>query len=176
VYDDHRRSGFLDYGLQSLPTLQETQRSAWAERRLWSPGACAVQSARASGVTLSRPFENGRVRKSISLFARGVDCRLQLDGLRVPVLAIEWNLSLRDQRYVSQPGERSRATAFELVEAHTGIRMALSIEPAAALYHFPIETVSESEEGLERTYQGLCVMCLWPAAQDVRLQWTVTQR
>lgn len=37
----------------------------------------------------------------------------------------------------------------------------LTIDPPALLYHFPIDTISESEEGLERTYQGLCVICFW---------------
>jgi alpha-amylase len=37
-------------------------------------------------------------------------------------------------------------------------------EPAATLWRFPIETVSQSEGGFEKTYQGSCVTVVWPLA------------
>jgi hypothetical protein len=53
----------------------------------------------------------------------------------------------------------------------------LAIEPAATLFHFPIETVSESEGGLERTFQGLCLVCLWATngacSWSGRVEWTI---
>ena len=44
------------------------------------------------------------------------------------------------------------------------VSVRLSLDPPATLFLVPIETVSESEEGLERTYQGLGLVCLWSVA------------
>ncbi|MBI2495831.1 MAG: DUF1926 domain-containing protein [Candidatus Omnitrophica bacterium] len=81
--------------------------------------------------------------------------------MSVPVVGLEFNLSLRDERYPGQAGELPHATEFIVEEPGVRVRLHLSIDPPARLLHFPIETVSESEGGLERTYQGLCVVCLW---------------
>jgi alpha-amylase len=82
---------------------------------------------------------------------------------------------------MTQPGQQEEASRFTIVERDSGIEVALELEPAATLMHFPIETVSESEQGLERTYQGLCLVCLWrlprgqaPGRWDATVRWTVS--
>jgi hypothetical protein len=90
---------------------------------------------------------------------------------------LEFNLSLRDERYLREPGEVVQAAQFTLQEPGAGVWLELALDPPATLMHFPIETVSESEEGLERTYQGLCLMCFWtPGAAAgswaAQLRWT----
>jgi alpha-amylase len=40
--------------------------------------------------------------------------------------------------------------------------VALSAEPAATLWAVPVETVSQSDEGLERNRQGTSVLFSWP--------------
>ena len=190
LYDDHRRSGFLDYALQRPPTLQDVIRSTWAEQRLWSPAAFHLAPARRAAsqgrtsmdVTLLQERDAGRVRKSIRLFTREprLECRYELDGLHVPVVAIETTLALRDPRYLTQPQEHAQVTHFEIEEPERGVRLRLVLDPPATLIHVPIETVSGSEEGLERTYQGLGLLCVWTtggAAQwTSRLQWNVETR
>ena len=32
---------------------------------------------------------------------------------------------------------------------------------AASVWRFPVETVSQSEEGFEKTYQGSCILIHW---------------
>ena len=34
--------------------------------------------------------------------------------------------------------------------------------PRGAVWRFPLETVSNSEAGFERTFQGLSCLCVWP--------------
>jgi alpha-amylase len=180
-YDDHRRTAALDYGLERVPALADVVRSAWGERRLWSQGAFAWSKA-TGGVALTRPLPDGRITKTIRLDPRrpALECRIALDGVRAPVVALEFNLSLRDERWLKEPREYAGLRAFELEEQWSGIRLRLEAEPAATLMHVPIETVSESEEGLERTYQGLGVVCFWtvPAegAWTGRLTWTAGAR
>ncbi len=170
VYDDHRRCAFLDYALQSLPSLQELVRSTWGERRLWSVEPFRVHRRPTGGrrdrlrVSLVRHDARGRIRKTIQLSADQpqLECRYELEGVWVPVVGLEFNLSLRDERYVTRAAHHPAASTFEIAEPSAGLTVRLSIDPPAELMHFPIETVSESEEGLERTYQGLCLMCFWP--------------
>ena len=198
VYDDHRRSAFLDYALQSLPTLHEVVRSTWGERRLWSAGSFQWDRkglGRRTGaplrITMVRAMAGGgRIRKTIAVNADRptVDYLYELDGLSVPVVGLEFNLSLRDERYLREPQQLSQATQFEIEEPAVGVSLRLSLDPPATLMHFPVETVSESEEGLERTYQGLCLVCFWELARPsgregragvrarswkCRLQWTI---
>jgi alpha-amylase len=185
-YDDHRRSAFLDHALESLPALEELRRSTWGERRLWSgaasrwavqPPATVRRTARRRPapreVTLLRETDGGRSRKTVRLSAdgAGLECRYELEGALPPVVALEFNLSLRDERYLTAAGTVPRCSAFTIEEPGAGVRLTLRLDPPATLMHFPIETVSESEEGLERTYQGLCLMCCWAGERTSRLHW-----
>lgn len=50
----------------------------------------------------------------------------------------------------------------ELVDAWRKLEMLLTASTHATIIHFPIETVSQSEGGFERTYQGTSLTWLWP--------------
>ena len=191
IYDDHRRSAFVDYALQSAPTLQEIVRSSWAERRLWSTGPfrwdrTARKTTVGSGalsVSMVRELDGGSISKTVRIAPDRpvVEYRYQIEQLRIPMVALEFNLSLRDERYLTDAQEHLQSTSFQVHDAPTGLWLHLAIDPPARLIHFPLETISESEEGLERTYQGLCVMCLWSLDEtdehastwSSRLEWTV---
>lgn len=131
---------------------------------------------------MTRPLTEGIVRKSVrvSTARPAVDCLYELDGPRAPVVGLEFNLSLRDARYLATAQHRGATTTFEIEEPAAGVRLTMTIDPPTELLHFPIETVSESEEGLERTYQGLCLVCLWALngarTWTARIRWTVKTR
>ncbi len=189
VYDDHRRSALLDYALQNLPTLEDVIRARWGEQRLSSAGpfrgdrgGVRQRPAGLLSAEMVRQLPGGTIRKSVLLQASDpvLECRYAIEGLGVPVAGLEFNLSLRDERYLTRAGQVEQASQFSIEEPGVGVSLQLSIDPPATLFHFPVETVSESEEGLERTYQGLCVVCLWTLkgarAWGSRLRWTVHQR
>ena len=192
VYDDHRRSAFLDYALQRLPSLEEVVRPGWAGQQLWPSGPFrwlrAGAARRARGplqVSLVRDVEGGRIRKTLRFDERraSVECRYALEGLDVPAVALEFNLSLRDGRYLAAAGQGVGVASFDIEEPALGVALRLAIDPPATVYHFPIETVSESEGGLERTYQGLCVVCCWAPGGGrgkpswaCRVRWSVETR
>ncbi|HEY8478111.1 MAG TPA: alpha-amylase/4-alpha-glucanotransferase domain-containing protein [Chloroflexota bacterium] len=58
-----------------------------------------------------------------------------------------------------------------------GIEVRARLGQPATLWRFPVETVSSSEGGLERVYQGSCLLFQWPlvlppgASWHVRLSW-----
>ena len=182
VYDDHRRTACVDYALQEQPALQDVVRSTWGERRLWSIGAytlSAPPSARAAGpsVRLARRVEGGRLVKTVELDATrsAAIWRYRVEGLDIPVVALEWNIALWDERYVSAPHEAAGVTRFEIQEPRSRIRLTATAGVPGRLIRFPIETISESESGLERTYQGLAVVWLWSLngakTWDVGVRW-----
>jgi alpha-amylase len=185
VYDDHRRSCFLDYALSAMPSLQEVWRSSWGEHRLWAGGPWELMtdlrrptSARHTTVTLGRRVQDGMVRKTVSLARQSprLAFRYQLVDVVVPVVALEFNVGLRDARHL-HPAWQESVKAFQVRDQSLGITVALTCDPAASLVSFPVETVSGSEEGLERTYQGLAMVFLWLTDQSRRwsceLEWAI---
>ncbi len=69
--------------------------------------------------------------------------------------------SIEDRRLAST-GEEQDIEALTLVDEWLGIEIGMEFEPAALVWRFPIETVSNSESGFERVYQGSAVAAVWP--------------
>jgi 4-alpha-glucanotransferase len=59
-------------------------------------------------------------------------------------------------------GDLAVAQRVSFGNDHEGIRIDASLEPAARITWFPIETVSNSEGGFERVYQGSSLLFRWP--------------
>lgn len=94
-------------------------------------------------------------------------------------LAVEWNVNLLGgghnpaAYYETAAGERTpHDVAGEVASAaylafgndYEGVRIEASIEPAAHLTWYPVETVSNSEAGFERVYQGSSLLFRWPVS------------
>jgi alpha-amylase len=69
--------------------------------------------------------------------------------------------SVQDTRLCSR-GIVDQTTEVFLVDEWQGIEIRLGFTPSAQLWRFPVETVSQSEEGMESTYQGSSLVALWP--------------
>lgn len=187
VYDGHRRSALVDYAFEVMPPLREASSPTWAARRLWPPGpfqwdpkASDRETPGELCVTLVREVGSGCLRKTVRVKEAHprLECEYELEDLEVPVVALEFNLSLRDERYLAPAQQRYGVGRFEVREPASGVALNLGIDPPASVLVFPVETISESEEGLERTYQGLCLVCLWMlrdwhGSWRARLGWTV---
>ena len=52
-------------------------------------------------------------------------------------------------------------TDFSLHDTDRGFAVNFTLAPAAGMWFFPIETVSQSENGLEKTYQGSAILLHW---------------
>jgi len=89
---------------------------------------------------------------------------------------VELNLTLLagddPQRYYDVPGigplrlrERGcciGADRFAMVDDWNRFRVTLCLDRQGDIWYMPIETVSQSEEGAERTYQGSALLASWP--------------
>ena len=94
-------------------------------------------------------------------------------------LAVEWNFNLLGGGhnpaafYEAENGERTPhdaageiagATSIAFGNDYEGVRVVARPEPAARLTWYPVETVSNSEAGFERVYQGSSLLFRWPVA------------
>lgn len=166
-YDDHRRVAFHDYGLERMPSLEEVARSTWSERWLWSLASFRLDGHKVSGkeiaVSFSRSAGQGSVCKEVvvSTQRNSVDFNYTLDQVSVPVVALAFNVCLRDEQYLGAPKQLDPVKNLEIHENWSGIRASISLDRAARAYIYPVETVSDSEGGMERTFQGLSLVLLW---------------
>ncbi|MEW6034284.1 MAG: alpha-amylase/4-alpha-glucanotransferase domain-containing protein, partial [Chloroflexota bacterium] len=95
------------------------------------------------------------------------------------VFGIEWNINLlggghNDQAYYEVPGKKlddahldstgglPQVSTIIMGNRHLGIRLELSLQPAAEVWRFPVETVSNSEDGIEGLYQASCLLIRVP--------------
>ncbi len=184
AYDAHRRSGFVDYLLPKMPSLAELQAGTWEAARLFpdgpwtTPRNAAASSKAETRVRLRRPAGAGRLQKTVAVSgsSRRIRFEYALEGVEAPVVGLEWTLGLRDERWL-EAGDRRNASEFTVQDRSAGVSVTMRADPPGSLAHFPIETISESEEGLERTWQGLATVWLWEVARRspwrCRLDWTI---
>ena len=62
---------------------------------------------------------------------------------------------------LNSSGPVMQVEQFEMKDEWTGLGLKLHLSPAAAVWRFPLETVSQSEDGLEKTYQGSSLLTHW---------------
>jgi alpha-amylase len=106
-------------------------------------------------------------------------------------LAVEWNVNLLGGGHnpaawhETEDGARSpHDAAGGLAAASTlafgndfeGVRVAATVEPPARMTWYPVETVSNSESGFERAYQGSSLLFRWPMVLDPGERQTRTVR
>jgi alpha-amylase len=68
---------------------------------------------------------------------------------------------LEDRRLASM-GELEDVSEIQLVDEWIGMKVVLKTDRNCNLWRFPVETVSLSESGFERIYQGSCLLLWWP--------------
>ena len=73
-------------------------------------------------------------------------------------------------------GDLAAADGLAFGNDHDGVRVDLTVEPTARLTWFPIETVSNSEGGFERVYQGSSLLARWPLGLAAGASFSVRQR
>jgi alpha-amylase len=124
-------------------------------------------------VTKTFSFGGGRSNPSLEL---EVAVENPGDGAVSFELAVEWNVNLLGgghnpaAYYETESGERTphdvagdvpSAATLAFGNDYEGVRVVARPEPAAHLTWYPVETVSNSEGGFERVYQGSSLLFRW---------------
>jgi hypothetical protein len=195
AYDRFRRASLLDGQLESEGEPDAVE--PWASSRV-ALGEAGFTHAVASrdGVVEIRLHHRVEapsvleVDKRLSVRDDMVSVHYRLDradGALEGRWAVQWNLALSagdaPGRYLTLPGRPSLGSAgrvrdasrVALVDEWLGLTADLAWQPVAELIWGPVETVSVSEGGFERIYQGLALLLLWPLAGSRReLEVTLT--
>lgn len=193
VYDAHRRAAWIEHLLPPDLEPETFWRGRYAE---WGDFAGQPFAWRLTGGAARRTVvlerrgeavtEHGvwpvALTKAFTIPVSGttVDVRYRLTNAAQRPLqalfAVECNASVYDPRYATAPGRAEPGPRLEIHDQWTGRRLVQEVAPVPTLWHSPIHTVSESEEGLERTYQELCWLLVWPLWLEAGAQWTASIR
>lgn len=170
-YDWYRRSSLIDHFLHPDTAFEGFRRCQYGEQGDFVLGEYAVH-ADGGRVSLSRDGAvwdndrraNVRVEKEILPFAGGLKVRYAVtntgDGDAALVFAPEFNFAF-SYRIDSETAALEKATKWERNDDGFGFKMTMELSKEAGIWTFPLETVSLSEGGFERTYQGTVVLPIW---------------
>jgi len=130
---------------------------------------------------------HGCIQKTVSVRGARIDVRYQVGWSGAAPLhgrwAVQWNLALTagdaPGRYLRLPGtpglgsrgERPGSRAVVLVDEWIGVELRMQWSRSAHLSWGPIETVSISEAGFERIYQGIALLLAWPVTIPPGQDW-----
>jgi alpha-amylase len=191
VYDPHQRLAFVDQFFPVELELDDLRRCRAAELGTFKTSAYdLVELQRGTGRLTLRCAGQVRgpagavaatIRKTIVL--EGAELRVEYElspgsPLRGVYFASEISLALpsgpapsgqcrvlsRDgdrQDHVATAGSTPEVSRVELHDSSSEMTITLTPSPAALTVRFPLETVSQSESGIERTYQGSTLVFLW---------------
>jgi 4-alpha-glucanotransferase len=196
-YDRYGRHLFRTYVFSAPKTWQDFADLRLDERRdlaggAWTlaprPPAAAVQLERESHVGELQPI---RAMKTICLKAEGTFCRLECRSSfsADSVMTVPWMLGVElvfnleapnapdryflvnsDSNEVRRPLEfkgEIRSAQLQMVDEWQRVRIRLSARPNACWWIVPIQTVSQSESGFERVYQGSAILAVWRIERGV---------
>jgi alpha-amylase len=198
-YDVYRRGSFIDHALAAdatidrfvaatLPELAELAGAPYP----WTRHAGGVRLERTTPLLVPGTPRLG-VRKYLHLDGAALvaDYELRQDGSAPAefVFAVELAVNFRagdasdrwfevpglalDDRRLGSTGATPGVRRFDAVDAWLGLRTVFTASVAAQVWRMPIETVSMSDGGFERVYQGSALLFCFPLQLAPGDTWTV---
>ncbi len=201
TYDRGRRATLRVHLLPPETTAEEVWRDAQHDLGGFATGAYAWRVEEAAGaarVFLMReaPLWGGRavIERGLEAAAgrRGLThtIRLRWAGTEplAALVAEEWDLGVFGapgsvwvegagvRVSVREPGALTAAGRVEVVEEHSGLRLAFLPSAQAGVWSLPLFTISSSEGGYERNYQGVMLLLRWRLTLRPDATWEQTTR
>ena len=197
--DTHRRGCFIDHVLLARASLESFQADSMPEAFALSRAAYVARESagalllEAEVQSVERPAQRLRVRKQLRVSGSTLEATYQLSAVGEPLsyrFAVEMAANLlagdaADRRY-EVPGRtldesRMRSTGIlfdvtqvDLVDEYLGLRIAIRCDAGAEMWRFPVESVSMSEAGFERVYQGSSLLFVFPLDLRPGMRWERT--
>ncbi|MDR7518312.1 MAG: DUF1926 domain-containing protein [Armatimonadota bacterium] len=196
IADWYRRAGFLDHFLAPGGSPAAFARNEVAELGDFvnQPYDAAVEAGAVRLVRRGHVWVDGshgpvRVEKVLSVPAgrSALDAVYRVTNLGDRPLAADfavetnWGTSGRDATVeaggtsgrVGDPWQAGGVASFVLRDRGWGLEVSASM-PAGGLWVVPIEVVSASEAGYERTFQGASLLAVWPLRLEPGAAWEGT--
>jgi alpha-amylase len=173
TYDRYRRSSFLDHFFPAGTTVQHIVSSEYEELGDFISGMYAVDhTLDKRNITLSFS-RNGHVNQDQFRIAKSIQIRepqrisvdYTLQGAFSGLFAVEMNISLlgsphalirmgTEQIDIRSTGTHEHIDAFNLADRFLNLKIDFTFSEPVTIWYYPVETVSLSEQGIERLYQG----------------------
>ena len=173
VYDDYeRRSGLVRLTLGG-GEVGDFHRGAWQVERTAESEVVLSRTAGGLAVVKTLALAGDRLAPTLRLSVEVTAGAQAVGG----TLALEWNLNLSggganpaayyrwgDTEVRHDGAGTLRPTDPELSFGNTydGVHIVVRADPPAERQWYAVETVSNSEAGFERVYQGSCLTFRWP--------------
>lgn len=172
IYDNYRRASLLDHFFDYNIKLDGLMRSEYDEKGdfIGSPYLLErINERQALGVRLSREgLASGnkvKIDKSVLFKKSGIRVDYLIEGMYDGIFATEFNLSFLGSPYPSihaggkalfmkDKGAHGDVKSFYIKDKFLNVKLEFSFDEKVDVWHYPIETVSLSEGGAERLYQG----------------------
>jgi alpha-amylase len=207
VYDRYPRHSLLDHILEPGTTLEQFSSGSarWLDDFAGRPYGSRV-SAGASRLVVSLDCQGTAVpvtvEKEIELHPNeaALKARYSLKNIGQQafrcLFAVEWNINLLggghnprayyrlpglapDNAFLDTSGVHEGLQTIVLGNRQMGIELAAHASRPFSLWHYPVESVSSSEGGVEKVYQASCLVFVLPvdlppgAAGEFGLTWQV---
>ncbi|MBI5205912.1 MAG: DUF1926 domain-containing protein, partial [Nitrospirae bacterium] len=172
IYDNYRRASLLDHFFDYNIRLDSLMKSECDEKGdfIGSPYLLErINERQTLGVRLSREgLVSGnkvKIDKSVLFKKSGIRVDYLIEGSHNGIFATEFNLSLLGSPYPSihaggkalfmkDKGEHCDVRSFYIKDKFLNMKLEFSFDEKVDVWHYPIETVSLSEGGAEKLYQG----------------------
>ncbi len=193
AYDDYeRRSALTRVRASDGREVGNFVTGAWAIELAADRKLVTTRSADALTLRKTIMLDGGRLAGSLIVT---VEIRNEGGGPFAGTLEIESNVNLmggggNPAAYYSWKGHQTRHDSAGAVAAgidlafgneYEGVALSARADPPAPASWYPVETVSNSEAGFERVYQGSCLIYRWPlrlavgGSSKVRLRFDFAQ-
>lgn len=173
TYDNSRRSSLMDHFWDHNMNLDSAARSQNGERGDFINGLYSMDAFRQGNDAEVRLSRRGlvsgselKLEKIVKLHKSQIAVEYKLEGSYSGIFANEFNISLlgspyatvrlkNDKNpYIKDTGVHEDIKEFAIIDKYLKLKLSFSFEDNIDLWHYPIETVSLSEQGVERIYQG----------------------
>jgi len=170
IYDRYERSCFRAYRFDRNKTLEDYAKLELQEDRELAAGAwtssglvCACGGLRKTFAMGHGKMDPGKMSCALSA-AAGAPARLGLElifNLMAPDAHDRYFQADNLRKRLRWQGEIARSNKLSLYDWYLGVAIHITVEPAASWWVAPIHTVSQSEDGFERVYQGSMILPWW---------------
>ncbi len=178
VYDSSRRYSFKDIFMKELPSHDDLM---FGTADIFDCGLLEyhyelLKESDSVAVDMTRivDFENERISLSKKFLVEketpGIKAEYSVLGGRGLFLGVELNINLlaghsddrfydihglsKEESYLDSAGTSEGINKFALIDEHFNFKISVNISQYVTLLRYPIYTVSQSDSGFEKNYQG----------------------
>ena len=182
VYDSSRRYSFKDLVFKSVPAAEDLMKGIATHAESGGRPYSHAITRDAKGVSVltrgSIEFEGSelQIEKRLEFISGlcGVRARMRVEGKAGLWYGSEININLlgghdedryyelpgvgREDSYLDSTGLIDRLHECVLVDRYNGLRIAINSSREVSMLRYPVFTVSQSDRGFEKNYQGCCLI------------------